>query len=220
MKEISVCKGVWLEALLCPGVAVECQGRFSLVSGTWADLRIMGRSYVGEERGVRKRPLNNVKWMWLKWSEWWVEWQQMRPEGGQRVKAYRQSWYAVCFFILRATELLSIHLDQAKSSASSPFLFLICLCQSPEPPPMMVAPSGVKEVLTGSGCTLRGGLCAYSGLVVQTTLWVSKGRQVESVLASWAHGLTHFHAHRAPRPLFSYPLYLSKEGWPACHCRH
>lgn len=157
--------------------------------------------------------------MWLKRSEWWVEWQQMRPEGGQRVQANRQSWYTVCFFILRGTELLSVHLDQAKSSASSPFLFLICLCWSPEPPPMMVAiwsEGGADR----SGCTLRGGLCAYSGLVVQTTLWVSKGRQVKSVLASWAHGLTHFHAHRAPCPPFSSPLYLSKVGWPACHCRH
>lgn len=130
--------------------------------------------------------------MWLKRSEWWVEWQQMRPEGGQRVQANRQSWYTVCFFILRGTELLSVHLDQAKSSASSPFLFLICLCWSPEPPPMMVAiwsEGGADRQWVHTPwravCLLRAGCADYS-LSQQREASEKRPRK----LGTWPHALS------------------------------
>lgn len=144
--------------------------------------------------------------MWLKQSEWWVEWQQMGLEGGMGEGQLVQA-------IVSHDTQFALYLKgiwvRVLSPWSSQVLSLLTFSASHLSLPVTWAfPNDHSTIWSEGGADRQWvqtpwRLCAYSGLAVQTTLWISKGMQVKSVLASWAHGLTHSHAHRPPCPPFS-----------------
>lgn len=111
-------------------------------------------------------------------------------------------------FILKATELVTFHLDQLKSSAFSPFLLVICPCFLPEPFPLICsAICREGSVVTISECRwaahpFRAGSADHSLSEHRD----ASEKRVLCRLGSSPHRIAS-HARHPPCPPFSSPLH-------------